>query len=142
MGQRRVKISGKRPLTIRTVRGLNTGSRIKCIDNSGAKICEIAAIKGYHGTRGRQPRATIGDMVFVAVKSGTPEYRKKLAKAVITSMRKEFRRADGTRIKFEENTCVLVDDEGGPKGSEVKAVIAKEAIERWNKIGKVAKVVV
>ncbi len=142
MGQRRVKVSGKRPLTIKTTRGLNTGSRIKCIDNSGAKICEIAAIKGYHGVRGRAPRATIGDMVFVAVKSGTPEYRKKLAKAVITSMRKEFRRADGTRIKFEENTCVIVDDEGGPKGSEVKAAIAKEAIERWNKIGKVARIVV
>jgi large subunit ribosomal protein L14 len=142
MGQRRVKISGKRPLTIKTTRGLNAGSRMKCIDNSGAKICEIAAVKGYKGVRGRSPRATIGDMVFVAVKSGTPEYRKKLAKAVITSMRKEFRRPDGTRIKFEENTCVIVDDEGGPKGSEIKAAIAKDSIERWNKLGNIARIVV
>lgn len=142
MGARRIKISGKRPALFRNIRSVNTGTRMKCIDNSGAKIVEIAAVMGYKGIRGRAPCAAIGDMVLVAVKSGSPDLRKKLAKAIITSLAKEYRRANGLRIKFENNSCVIVDDEGNPKGSEIKSVIAKEAVERWPKLGKIARVVV
>ena len=142
MGKRRIKTIGKKSPSIRTVRALNCGSRMRCIDNSGAKIAEIVAVKGYRGTRGRSPSATIGDMVVVTVKEGSPEYRKKMAKAIITSQKKEYRRPNGLKIKFEENTCVIVDDEGNPKGSEIKSAVAKEAIERWSALGKIASIVV
>lgn len=115
---------------------------MRCIDNSGAKIVEIVAVKGYHGIRGRSPSATIGDMVVVTVKEGSPELRKKMVKAVITSQSKEFQRPSGLRVKFEENSCVVVDDEGNPKGTEIKSPVAKEAIERWAGLGKIASIVV
>ncbi len=142
MGKRRIKSAGKKPPAMRTVRPLNCGSRMRCIDNSGAKIVEIVAVKGYRGIRGRSPNATIGDMVIITVKDGSPDLRKKMAKAIITSQSKEFQRPSGSRIKFEENTCVLVDDEGNPKGTEIKSPVAKEAIERWAGIGKIASIVV
>lgn len=142
MGKRRIKSAGKKPPVIRTVRALNCGSRMRCIDNSGAKIVEIVAVKGYRGIRGRSPNATIGDLVLVAVKDGSPELRKKMVKAVITSQSKEFQRPSGLRVKFEENSCVVVDDEGNPKGTEIKSPVAKEAIERWAGLGKIASIVV
>lgn len=142
MGKRRIKSAGKKPPVIRTVRALNCGSRMRCIDNSGAKIVEIVAVKGYRGIRGRSPNATIGDLVVVTVKAGSPELRKKMVKAVITSQSKEFQRPSGLRVKFEENSCVVVDDEGNPKGTEIKSPVAKEAIERWAGLGKIASIVV
>ena len=142
MAARRLKTPGNIAPHIRTIRGLNVGSRIRCADNSGAKKVEIIAVKGYKGIRRRRPKATVGDMVVVSVKEGTPDLRKKVAKAVITTMRKEFVRPSGIRVEFEENTCVLVDDEGKVRGSEVKSVVAKEAIIRWPSIGKIARMVV
>lgn len=117
-------------------------TKLRCIDNSGAKVCQIIAVIGWKGSKRRVASAAIGDQVLVSVKVGSPDVRKKMFKAIITSTRKEFKRADGLRVKFEENTCVLVDDDGGPKGSEIKAAVAKEAVERWMAIGKIAGVVV
>jgi len=73
-------------------------------------------------------------MVNVVVKKGKPEIRKKVEKAVIVRIKKEYRRPDGTRIKFEDNAVVFVDEKGLPKGSEVKGVVAKEVGERFAKI--------
>ena len=142
MGARRLKTAGNYPPQIKTIRALNVGSRLRCIDNSGAKKVEIVAVMGYKGIRSQRPKATIGDMIVVTVKEGSPDLRKKLAKAIITTMRKEFMRPSGSRIMFEENTCILVDDEGKARGSEIKCVVAKEAVMRWPTIGKIAKVVV
>ena len=77
----------------------------------------------------------------ITVKKGTPEMRKKLVKAVIVRMKKGARRSDGTRVEFEDNACVIVDNDGNPKGSDIKGVISKGAVERWPAIGKVARVV-
>jgi len=81
-------------------------------------------------------------MVNVVVKKGKPEMRKKVEKAVIVRVKKEYRRPDGTRIKFEDNAVVLVDDKGMPKGSEVKGVVAKEVGERFPKIAGISSGVV
>ncbi len=117
-------------------------SRCVCTDNSGAKEIEIISVFGYKGKRRATPKAGIGDMVNVVVKKGKPEIRKKVEKAVIVRTRKEYKRADGIRIKFEDNAVVLVDDKGIPKGSEIKGVVAKEAGERWPKVAGMASAVV
>ena len=64
--------------------------------------------------------------------------------AVIVRQKKEYRRADGKRIKFEDNACVVLKEEktGTPKGTIFKGAVAKEAAERWPGISKVAKIVV
>jgi large subunit ribosomal protein L14 len=51
-------------------------------------------------------------------------------------------RADGTRIKFEDNAAILVGDKKEPRGSEIKGPIAKEVVKRYPPIGKIARIVV
>lgn len=117
---------------------LTLKSRLFCTDNSGAKEVEIISVMGFKGRKRMNPKAGIADMVNVVVKKGKPEIRKKVERAVIVRARKEYRRSDGTRIKFEDNAVVLVDEKGVPKGSEIKGVVAKEAAERWPKIAGLA----
>ena len=123
-------------------KGLTKKSWCTCADNSGAKICEIISVFGFKGKKRQQPQAGIADLVNVVVKKGKPEIRKKVERAVIVRVRKEYRRVDGTRIKFEDNAVVLVDDKGMPKGSEIKGVGAKEVGERWPKVAGLAPAVV
>ena len=69
--------------------------------------------------------------------------RKQVVSAIVVRQKKEFRRANGTRIKFEDNAVVVCKDEkGNPKGTIFKGPIAKEATERWSPISKVASIVV
>jgi large subunit ribosomal protein L14 len=126
----------------RTTRGLQTGSRLLCIDNSGAKIVEIISVISYQSRRRRRDCATVGDMIVASVKKGNPDIRKKMIRAVVVRQRKEYSRPDGIKVKFEDNACVQVTDDGMPKGSEIKGVIAREAIERWPNIAKIASGVV
>ncbi|MDD4776523.1 MAG: 50S ribosomal protein L14, partial [Syntrophomonas sp.] len=104
-------------------RAINTGAYLDCVDNTGARTLHVIAVKNYRGVKNRQPCAGIGDTVIVSVKKGTPDMRKQIFKAVIIRQRKEFRRPDGLRVKFEDNAAVIVDDEGVPKGSEVKGPV-------------------
>ncbi|MEK6958202.1 MAG: 50S ribosomal protein L14 [archaeon] len=124
------------------VRSLNHGSICFCADNSGAKEVKIIAVYKYHGRKKTQPRGGIADLVNVVVKKGKPEIRKKVERAVVIRVRKEYRRPDGTRIKFEDNAVVIVDEKGLPKGSEVKGVVAKEVGERFPKIAGISSGVV
>ncbi len=142
MGVRRVKPTKKKPALKKTTRALPVGSRLKCIDNSGAKVVEVVSVS-THKTKRRQVAAvTLGEMFTGAVKVGTPETRHKLMKGIVVRMAKEFRRVDGTRVVYEDNACVMVDQDGAPLGSDIKGVVSKDAVERWPPIGKVARVVV
>jgi large subunit ribosomal protein L14 len=123
-------------------RCLPTGARLICTDNTGAKELEIIAVKGYKGVRRRYPAAGIGDIVVVTVKKGTPDIRKQVHYAVIVRQRKEYRRPDGTRVKFEDNAAVITDDKGNPKGSEIRGAVAREAAERFSKIGTLAAAII
>lgn len=123
-------------------RGLNVGSYLACTDNSGAKVLRMISVFGYKGRRKRIPKAGIADMVKVSVREGDPKVRKQLFNAVIVRQKQEFRRLDGLRVKFEDNAAVLVDEEGTPKGTEVKGPVAREAVERFSAIGKIAGMVV
>lgn len=126
---------------IRPIRSLITGSRLVCADNTGAKELEIISVIGYKGTLRRYPSAGIGDMIVASVKKGKPDIRKTIVKAVIIRQRKEYRRLDGMRVKFDDNAAVIVTPEGMPKGSEIKGPVAKEAAEKWVRLSGIANII-
>ncbi|AXI25211.1 50S ribosomal protein L14 [Methanofervidicoccus sp. A16] len=123
-------------------RALPNGARVICADNTGARELEIIAVKNYKGVARRLPAAGVGSMVIVSVKKGTPEMRKQVLPAIIIRQKKEYRRPDGTRVKFEDNAAVIVTPDGNPKGSEIKGPVAKEAAERWPGIARLARIIV
>lgn len=118
------------------------GSYITTCDNSGAKLLKITAVKRHKTVKGRQPAAGIGDLIQASVKKGRPDMRKQVVFAIIVRQKKEYKRPDGTRIKFESNAAVVLkDDKGNPKGTIFKGPIAKEACGRWPNVAKVASVI-
>lgn len=121
---------------------LSVGARLECADNTGARELQIVTVMGYKGTRRRMGRAGVGDRIVASVKKGTPELRKQLVQAVIIRQRKEYRRTDGMRVKFEDNAAVIITPEAAPKGSEIKGPMAREAAERWPKVAGIASIVV
>nr|AJS12119.1 50S ribosomal protein L14P [uncultured archaeon] len=123
-------------------RPLPLGARLVCADNSGAKELEIIAVKGYHGRIRRLPRAGVGDVIICSVKKGKEKVRHTVVHAVIVRQKKEYMRYDGTHIKFSDNAAVLVNPKTyEPTGTEVRSVIAKEVVERFTAIGKIASMV-
>lgn len=124
-------------------KALVRGSRIDVCDNSGAKKAYLVSVKGSKTRKGRYPAAGVGDLLKVSVIQGTQDVRKQLFSAILVRQRKEFRRPDGTRVKFEDNAVIICKDEkGNPKGTIFKGPIAKEAAERWPAVGKVARIIV
>ncbi len=119
-------------------RGLPTGARMECVDNTGAKIVQIISVPKIGGTRRRYPAGGIGDLVMVSVRKGTPEMRRQLLPAVIVRQKRPFKRADGLSVQFEDNACVIVSPEGDVKGSIIKGPVAREAAERWARIAATA----
>ena len=131
------------PLKARITRSLPVYCKIDTCDNSGAKIIKIFTVVGSKTVKGRISSCGVGDLVQASVVSGRPDMRKQVVYAIIVRQKKEYRRADGTRIKFEDNAAVVLkDDKGNPKGTIFKGAIAKEACERWPGIAKIASVVV
>jgi len=131
-----------RGLQSRITRGLTIGSRLLCDDNSGAKIVEVIGVKGWKSRKGRNPQVGIADIVVVSVKKGSPQIRKKIESAVVIRQKKEIRRAAGYRLTFEDNAVILIDDQGLPKGTEIKGAIAREVAERYPKVAAIAAAVV
>ncbi len=123
-------------------RVLPIGARLQCIDNTGAREVEIVSVKGYKGVRRRLATAGVGDMIIISVKKGTVDMRKEVMTAVVVRQKKEYRRADGLRVKFEDNAAVIISPEGTLKGSEIRGPVAKEAAERWPSIGSAASTIV
>ena len=118
------------------------GSVVKCSDNSGARELRIIQVIGYKGKLRRIPTASVGDLVAVSVRKGTPDMRKKIFHAVIVRQRKPFRRAEGIWVQFEDNAVVIMTPEGDMRGSEVRGPIAKEAAEKWPRIASAANIIV
>ena len=130
-------------LKAKITKALNHGSLINVCDNSGAKVIKLISVKGAKTVKGRMPSAGVGDLIFASVVKGTQELRKQVVPAIIVRQKKEYRRPDGTRIKFEDNAAVVLKDEkGNPKGTIFKGPIAKEAADRWAPIAKVAKIII
>lgn len=104
---------------------LQMQSKLTVADNSGAKVAQVIKVLG--GTHRRY--ASIGDIVVVAIKEAIPTSTIKegsVEKAVIVRVSKEYRRPDGTYIRFDDNACVIVDADGNPKGKRIFGPVARE----------------
>jgi len=104
---------------------IQTRSMLIVADNSGAKIIQCIGVPG--GTRKRY--AQIGDIIVGSVKKAEPRKLVKkhdIVKAVIVRQRKEFKRPDGSYIRFDDNAVVILGDGKLPKGGRVFGPIAKE----------------
>jgi len=127
----------------KTTRVLPVGSKVQACDNSGAKVIRIVGVYRNKTVKGRLQAAGVGDLLMVSVVRGRPDMRRQKTFAVVVRQKKEYRRPDGMRVKFEDNAVVVLKDEkGNPKGTIFKGPIAKEAAERWPGIAKIAKIVV
>lgn len=117
-------------------------TRLKVADNTGAK--EVQCIKVLGGTRRRYAR--LGDIIVVSVKKALPggtAKKKEVVRAVIVRQRKEYGRKDGSKIRFDENACVLVNDDGQPRGTRIFGPVARELREKgYMKIVSLAKEVI
>ncbi|MDC7228155.1 MAG: 50S ribosomal protein L14 [Spirochaetales bacterium] len=94
-------------------------------DNSGAK--RVQCIKVLGGSH--KMTAGIGDIIVVAVKDALPNAAIKkgdVQQAVIVRTSKEFRRPDGTYIRFDDNACVIIDANQAPKGKRIFGPVARE----------------
>ncbi|MCW1300915.1 MAG: 50S ribosomal protein L14 [Candidatus Nanoarchaeia archaeon] len=134
------KTAGLRPLKAKITKALPVGAYLNVADNSGARLAQIIAVRGYHGKRRRLATAGIGDIVTVVIKEGEEGMRHKVVKAVIIRQKKEIRRPNGLRVKFEDNACVILKDEkkGEPQATMIKGPVAREVVERFPLIGKIA----
>jgi len=130
-------------LSSKVTRALPVGAYVRTCDNSGAKLLKIVSVKGHKTVKGRISAGGVADLVLASVKKGKLEMRKKVVPAIIVRQKKEYRRADGVRIKFEDNSAIVLKDmKGNPKGTIFKGPIAKEVAERWPAVAKVANMVV
>jgi large subunit ribosomal protein L14 len=95
-------------------------------DNSGAKIAKVFGIPGAS----RRRYAYVGDVVNVSIQKALPNAgvkRHEVCKAVIVRVHKEYKRKDGTYIRFDDNACVLIDPKSkAPKGTRIFGPVARE----------------
>lgn len=131
-----------RALKADVTQGLSKGTVLTCADNTGARELRIVSVAGYSGTKNRQPKAGVGDKVTVSVIKGTPEMRRQILEAVVIRQRQSIRRPDGTRLKFEDNAAVIIDDAEDPRGTELRGPIAREVAERYGSIASAATMIV
>jgi large subunit ribosomal protein L14 len=105
-------------------------SRIKIADNTGGR--ELLVIQVVGGTRRRYAR--VGDVVVGTIKSATPHGAVKksdIVKAVIVRTSKEWRREDGSYIRFDDNAAIILDTDGvNPKGTRIFGPVARELREK------------
>lgn len=100
-------------------------TRLKIADNSGAK--EIMCIRALGGTKRKYAR--VGDIIIGAVKkaiAGAAIKKGDVVRAVVVRTVKEYRRTDGSYIKFDENGAVIIDDKNEPKGTRIFGPVARE----------------
>ncbi|MEA3486858.1 MAG: 50S ribosomal protein L14 [Thermodesulfobacteriota bacterium] len=98
---------------------------LKVADNSGAK--KVYCIKVLGGSKRRYAR--VGDIIVVSVKEAIPNSKVKkgdVLKAVVVRTRKEIGRNDGSYLKFDENSAVLINDQFEPLGTRIFGPVARE----------------
>ena len=104
-------------------------TRLKVADNTGAR--EIMCFKVLGGTGRRYAR--VGDVVIASVKEATPGgmvKKKDVVRAVIVRTRKEYRRPDGSYIRFDDNAAVILDAERNPRGTRIFGPVGRELRDR------------
>lgn len=109
-------------------------SRLEVADNSGAK--KVMCIKVLGGSRRRYAR--LGDIIVASVKEAAPDGAIKKGtkvKAVVVRTKKEQRRADGSYIRFDRNSVVIINAEKEPVGTRIFGPVAREL--RWKEFMKI-----
>ena len=105
---------------------IQSETRLKVADNSGAR--ELQVIKVLGGSRRRY--ASVGDTIVASIKSANPNSaakKKEVVRAVVVRTAKEFRRRDGSQIRFDDNAAVLLDGETrNPRGTRIFGPVARE----------------
>lgn len=113
---------------------IQSESRLNVADNSGAK--EVYCIKVLGGSKRRY--ASVGDIIVVSVKEAIPNSKVKkgdVTKAVIVRTKKEIRRPDGSMIRFDDNSAVLINQNKEPVGTRIFGPVARELrAKRYMKI--------
>jgi large subunit ribosomal protein L14 len=100
-------------------------SRLRVADNSGAR--EVLCIRVLGGSGRRY--AGVGDVIVATVKQAIPQANVKkgdVVKAVVVRTRKERRRKDGSYIRFDDNACVLIDNNNNPRGTRIFGPVGRE----------------
>lgn len=122
--------------------GLNLGATLIVADNSGGKIARLVSVKGGKGRKGRQGRAKVADMVKVSIRKGIPDMKGKVFEGVIIRQKKAYRRKNGERVSFEDNAvAILKDEKANPKGTQIKGPVAREVMERWPSVARIASII-
>jgi len=104
-------------------------TQLKVADNTGAK--RVKCFKVLGGSKRRYART--GDIIVCSVKDVEPDGSVKkgdVVKAVIVRTKSYVRRNDGSKLKFDNNSCVLIDDKGNPKGTRIFGPVAREVRDR------------
>ena len=104
-------------------------SRLRVADNSGARVVECISVIG----RSTSDTAEVGDVIVAAVKQAIPNAAVKkgeVVRAVVVRTTKEYGRADGSHIRFDENAAVLINAQGSPRGTRIFGPVARELRER------------
>jgi large subunit ribosomal protein L14 len=104
---------------------IQSETRLTVADNSGAKV--LYCIKVLGGSKRRY--ASIGDIIVVTVKEAIPNAKVKkgeVLKAVVVRTKKEIRRTDGTYIRFDDNSAVLINQHKEPVGTRIFGPVARE----------------
>lgn len=100
-------------------------SELEVADNTGAK--RVRCFKVLKGSKRRY--AGVGDVIVCAVKEADPKglvKKGEVVKAVIVRTRSYIRRADGSTLRFYDNSCVILDDKGNPRGTRIFGPVARE----------------
>jgi large subunit ribosomal protein L14 len=104
-------------------------TRVRCADNSGAR--ELSVIRVLGTSTGSS--AEIGDVFIATVKNAIPNSGVKkgeVVRAVVVRLTKEYRRADGSQIRFDDNAAVLLNPQNQPRGTRIFGPVARELRER------------
>jgi len=108
---------------------IQTQTRLKVADNTGAK--EIMCIRVLGGSRRRY--ASVGDVIKASVKQAQPNGAVKkgeVVNAVIVRVAKEYGRADGSYIRFDDNAAVIISGGNNPRGTRIFGPVARELRDR------------
>lgn len=108
---------------------LQQETQLKVADNTGAK--RVKCFKVLGGSKRRY--ATVGDIIICSVRDAEPDGSVKkgdVVKAVVVRTRRYIKRTDGSWLRFDTNSCVIIDDKGNPKGTRIFGPVAREVRDR------------
>jgi large subunit ribosomal protein L14 len=104
-------------------------TRLRVADNTGAKEILCIHVMGGH----KRKYASVGDIIVAAVKSAAPGGAVKkgeVVRAVVVRTAKEYKRPDGSHIRFDDNAAVIINNQNAPRGTRIFGPVARELREK------------